>query len=153
MGFGGLSWKRAVGSSATKARLSHRIGIPFTKSGQQRKLGRVVGRLLFGCSSDVCRRLTTDSPLCQETPLDHNSAVGFLKRRQAIVTRANLSLLVRPFTCGGMAARILASWSVGCPALRELEDSSYRINYGCPARSSFASYLRPRVVISLPESS
>ena len=42
MGFGGFSWKRAVGLSAAKARLSRRIGIPLTRSGRQRKLGRLV---------------------------------------------------------------------------------------------------------------
>jgi hypothetical protein len=42
MGFGGLSWKRAIGLSAAKARLSRRIGIPFTKSSRQRKLGKMV---------------------------------------------------------------------------------------------------------------
>ena len=42
MGFGGFSWKRAVGISAAKARLSRRIGIPLTKSGRQRKLGKLI---------------------------------------------------------------------------------------------------------------
>jgi hypothetical protein len=42
MGFGGFSWKRAIGLSAAKARLSRRIGIPLTKSGRQRKLGKIV---------------------------------------------------------------------------------------------------------------
>lgn len=42
MGFGGFSWKRAIGLSAAKAVLSRRIGIPFTKSGRQRKLGKMV---------------------------------------------------------------------------------------------------------------
>ena len=42
MNLGGFSWKRAVGISAAKARLSRRIGIPLTKSGRQRKLGRIV---------------------------------------------------------------------------------------------------------------
>jgi hypothetical protein len=42
MGFGGFSWKRAVGLSAAKARLSRRIGVPLTKSGRQRKLGKLV---------------------------------------------------------------------------------------------------------------
>ena len=42
MGFGGFSWKRAIGLSAAKARLSRRIGIPLTKSGRQRKLGKLV---------------------------------------------------------------------------------------------------------------
>jgi hypothetical protein len=47
MGFGGFSWKRAIGLSAAKARLSRRIGIPLTKSGRQRKVGKFVGGL-FG---------------------------------------------------------------------------------------------------------
>jgi len=42
MGLGGFSWKRAVGLSAAKARLSRRIGIPFTRSGRQRKTGKLV---------------------------------------------------------------------------------------------------------------
>lgn len=42
MGFGGFSWKRAVGLSAAKSRLSRHIGIPLTKAGRQRKLGRMV---------------------------------------------------------------------------------------------------------------
>jgi hypothetical protein len=47
MNFGGFSWRRAIGLSAAKARLSRRIGIPLTKSGRQRKLGHLVMRL-FG---------------------------------------------------------------------------------------------------------
>ena len=49
MGFGGFSWKRAVGLSAAKARLSRRIGIPLTRGGRQRKLGRMIsgGGCLF----------------------------------------------------------------------------------------------------------
>ena len=42
MNLGGFSWKRAIGLSAAKARLSRRIGIPLTKSGHQRKLGKLV---------------------------------------------------------------------------------------------------------------
>jgi len=42
MNLGGFSWKRAIGLSAAKARFSRRIGIPLTKSGRQRKLGKMV---------------------------------------------------------------------------------------------------------------
>jgi hypothetical protein len=42
MSFGGFSWRRAIGLSAAKARLSRRIGIPLTRSGRQRKLGKMV---------------------------------------------------------------------------------------------------------------
>jgi len=42
-----FSWKRAVGISAAKARLSRRTGIPLTRSGRQRKLGRMLGCCVF----------------------------------------------------------------------------------------------------------
>lgn len=38
-----FSWKRAVGISAAKGRLSRQIGIPLTRSGRQRKVGRSLG--------------------------------------------------------------------------------------------------------------
>jgi hypothetical protein len=37
------SWKRASGISAAKEKLSRQIGIPLTRSGRQRKIGRVTG--------------------------------------------------------------------------------------------------------------
>jgi hypothetical protein len=37
------SWKRASGLSGAKARLSRQIGIPLTRSGRQRKVGRALG--------------------------------------------------------------------------------------------------------------
>jgi hypothetical protein len=39
---GGFSWKRAVGISAAKSRISRRTGIPLTRGGRQRKVGRIV---------------------------------------------------------------------------------------------------------------
>jgi len=42
MNRGGFSWKRFLGVSAAKARLSRSIGIPLTKSGRERKIGRMV---------------------------------------------------------------------------------------------------------------
>ncbi len=41
-----FSWRRALGISAAEARLSRRIGVPLTKQGRQRKLGRVLLRLI-----------------------------------------------------------------------------------------------------------
>jgi hypothetical protein len=41
-----FSWKRALGISAAKGRLSRKIGIPFTKSGRERKLGRLLLKVL-----------------------------------------------------------------------------------------------------------
>jgi hypothetical protein len=42
MGFGGFSWKRALGVTRAKSRLSRATGIPLTKSGRQRKVGKAV---------------------------------------------------------------------------------------------------------------
>lgn len=38
-----FSWKRAIGVSGTKARFSRRLGMPLTRSGRQRKVGRAAG--------------------------------------------------------------------------------------------------------------
>jgi hypothetical protein len=46
MNKGGFSWKRALGISAAKTRLSRKIGIPLTRSGRQRKIGALMGCLI-----------------------------------------------------------------------------------------------------------
>jgi hypothetical protein len=38
-----FSWRRAIGYSAAKGRLSRKIGIPLTRSGRQRRVGRALG--------------------------------------------------------------------------------------------------------------
>ncbi|MDR2117592.1 MAG: hypothetical protein LBP87_14540 [Planctomycetaceae bacterium] len=40
---GGFSWKRLLGVTKAKQKLSRKIGIPLTKSGRQRKLGKQLG--------------------------------------------------------------------------------------------------------------
>jgi len=42
-----FSWKRALGISSAKSKVSKAIGVPLTKSGRERKLGRLILRL-FG---------------------------------------------------------------------------------------------------------
>jgi len=42
-----FSWKRALGISGAKARLSRKLGIPLTRSGRERKIGRMVTQ---GCA-------------------------------------------------------------------------------------------------------
>ena len=42
MNRGGFSWKRALGITKAKSRISRATGIPFTKSGRQRKIGKMV---------------------------------------------------------------------------------------------------------------
>ena len=39
-----FSWKRAVGISGLKNKISRKIKIPLTSQGRQRKLGRMMGR-------------------------------------------------------------------------------------------------------------
>ncbi len=39
---GGLSWKRALGVTKAKQSISRATGIPMTKSGRQRKIGKAV---------------------------------------------------------------------------------------------------------------
>lgn len=46
---GGFSWKRLSGYSAAKSRISRKTGIPFTRSGRQRKIGRLITGGRGGC--------------------------------------------------------------------------------------------------------
>ncbi len=46
MNLGGFSWKRLIGISALKAKISRKIGIPLTKSGRERKLGALIIKYL-----------------------------------------------------------------------------------------------------------
>ncbi len=38
-----FSWKRALGISAAKGKLAKATGVPTTKSGRQKKVGRLFG--------------------------------------------------------------------------------------------------------------
>jgi len=42
-----FSWKRALGISAAKGKVSRAIGIPLSKGGRERKLGSILMKL-FG---------------------------------------------------------------------------------------------------------
>jgi hypothetical protein len=37
-----FSWRRAVGLTALKASVSRRVGIPLTRAGRERKVGKAV---------------------------------------------------------------------------------------------------------------
>ena len=41
-----FSWKRAAGVSGMKSRISRAVGVPLTESGRERKLGRLLLKLL-----------------------------------------------------------------------------------------------------------
>lgn len=38
-----FSWKRAIGLTAAKARLSRQIGVPLSRAGRQRRVGAALG--------------------------------------------------------------------------------------------------------------
>lgn len=44
---GGFSWKRALGVTKAKTKISRATGIPMTKSGRQRKAGKAMGCMTF----------------------------------------------------------------------------------------------------------
>jgi hypothetical protein len=48
---GGFSWKRAVGVTKVKQKIARKTGIPLTKSGRQRKIGKFLS--CGGCLLDV----------------------------------------------------------------------------------------------------
>lgn len=47
-----FSWKRAIGLSGLKNKISRKIGVPLTQSGRERKVGHLIvkfiGELLSG---------------------------------------------------------------------------------------------------------
>ncbi|WP_337785431.1 hypothetical protein [Prevotella sp.] len=43
-----FSWKRALGISQTKQRIARQTGVPTTKAGMERKLGKMILKLIFG---------------------------------------------------------------------------------------------------------
>ena len=54
-----FSWKRATGISGMKSRVSRKTGIPLTRSGRQRKVGRAAGccvplAFMTICAASVC---------------------------------------------------------------------------------------------------
>jgi hypothetical protein len=38
-----FSWKRATGLSSAKAKLSRKLGVPLSRAGRQRKVGKAMG--------------------------------------------------------------------------------------------------------------
>lgn len=48
MNRGGFSWKRFIGISRVKSNISRQIGIPLTRGGRERKIGRMVTKGCLG---------------------------------------------------------------------------------------------------------
>jgi hypothetical protein len=43
-----FSWRRLLGISGLRSSIAHRTGVPTTRGGMERKIGRILWRLLFG---------------------------------------------------------------------------------------------------------
>ena len=43
-----FSWKRLFGLSGFRSRIAHKTGVPASKSGMERKIGRSIIRRIFG---------------------------------------------------------------------------------------------------------
>lgn len=56
MGKRGFSWKRATGLTGAKRKISKATGIPLTKSGRQRKVGKMIsgGGCLIALVAMIC---------------------------------------------------------------------------------------------------
>ena len=95
---GGFSWKRAVGITKAKQKISKATGIPLTKSGRQRKIGKMVtgGGCMLGVflivvliSSIIfisfgllsCKQATTT--LTQTTKTKNSSELSISQKKQA----------------------------------------------------------------------
>src|SRR2546428_10864157 len=76
-----FSWKRALGISAAKGKISRAIGIPLTKSGRQRKAGRLVGDVVSTALIAAARTSATSRPLVttEPQPLDYQSIIVNVK--------------------------------------------------------------------------
>ena len=61
MGLGGFSWKRATGISSAKSKISKSIGIPLTKSGRQRKVGKLVEDVISEPATTLLRQVARSS--------------------------------------------------------------------------------------------
>lgn len=48
MGFGGFSWKRALGVTSAKRKIAKATGVPMTKSGRKRKAQNMMWKALLG---------------------------------------------------------------------------------------------------------
>lgn len=48
MGYGGFSWKRALGVTKAKRKIAKVTGIPTTKAGRKRKVQNIFWKAIFG---------------------------------------------------------------------------------------------------------
>jgi hypothetical protein len=107
---GGFSWKRLSGYSGAKARVSRKTGIPFTKSGRQRKLGRLMsgggcalplalGLLVLAslaCGSSSSRSSPSATATPTRTPRPTPTLIPLIVAPSATVTQEPATATVAP---------------------------------------------------------
>jgi hypothetical protein len=109
---GGFSWKRATGVTRTKQRISRSTGIPLSKSGRQRKVGKMVtggclipgtllislvtvAALLAGCSSSSSQpTATADSQHTQQA-----ASIDIAAVRANFTDECKVSIVVDDLFC------------------------------------------------------
>jgi hypothetical protein len=106
-----FSWKRALGISAAKSRLSRELGIPLTSSGRQRKVGRMASGWFSTWLVESSYQALRSGKMRSQRTVEHDevtpAAPETLPRRPSIVGTA--------FTClgaammGGIAALLFQS--------------------------------------------
>ncbi len=74
MNKGGFSWKRAIGVTKAKTKISRATGIPITKSGRQRKVGKIVTN--GGCLVPILAGITL--PIIVFLAINLKTAVAIL---------------------------------------------------------------------------
>ena len=55
MNKGGFSWKKLIGISGIKSKISKKIGIPLTKSGRNQKIGKIVSNLITNSLNNLTK--------------------------------------------------------------------------------------------------
>lgn len=125
MGLFGLSWswKRAVGLSAMKSRLSQKIGVPLTASGRQRKVGRIIERLLQALLVDRRHAASTKPGHRRQNPLGATFPGGLV--------RAELSCRLHLRSAAGQAMRSDA-WKKIARKLRARDPRRWNPSRTCP---------------------
>lgn len=82
-----FSWKRALGLSAAKGKISRAIGIPLTQSGRQRKAGRLLGDLAGTALTAGAQFVTRNEP-SNESPVAAVVQFGQIRQDYRYLIRA-----------------------------------------------------------------
>ena len=108
-----FSYKRALGISGAKSRISRKIGVPLTRSGRQRKIGRATGCFIataaygdYNCNAVLFFRSFRDN-ICKQNRIGRlfisfyyliSPPIAFIIQRSKFlqfVTRQILSILIK----------------------------------------------------------